>query len=127
MKIGFRKWKLQNYDNVLGIKYWHSYKYLGLEFGQGLTLNKIPKTPKQKEIILANKLRRLNFDVVGIKMRKLFFHSIWAQKLTYGLAWIYGKSKAYSKYLDGFIYRLLKKCFGIRGNPRREKTFDFLE
>ena len=124
MKIGFRKWKLQNCDNVLGVKYWHNYKYLGLEFDQGLTFNKIPKTLKQKEIILTNKLRRLNFDVVGIKMRKLVFHSIWAQKLTYGLSWIYGKSKAYSKYIDGLIYRLLKKCFGIRWNPWREKTFE---
>ena len=52
MKIELRKWKLQNYDNVLGIKYCNSYKYLGLEFKQGLTFNKITKTLKQKEIIL---------------------------------------------------------------------------
>ena len=124
MRIGYRKCKLQKSDNVLGIKECYSYKYLGLEFDQGLTFNRIPKTLKQQEIIMTGKLKRLNFDVVDIKTRKLVFHCIWMQKLTYGLTSIYGKSKTYNKYIDGLIYRLLKRWFGIRGNPRREKTFE---
>ena len=101
LRIAYRKCKVKEIYNVLGIKEVEQYEYLGIMFDQGLKFNRIPKSLKTKEIAILSKLRRLNFQEVDIQTRKVVFQSLCMQRLTYGIAWIYNKSKSYKKYIKG--------------------------
>ena len=121
LRIAYRKCKVKEIYNVLGIKEVEQYEYFEIMFDQGLKFNRIPKSLKTKEIAILSKLRRLNFQEVDIQTRKVAFQSLCMQRLTYGIAWIYNKSKSYKKYIKGWIYRVLKRCFSIRGNPSTDR------
>ena len=59
-----------------------------------------------------------------MKTRKIVYQSIWKQKLTYGIKCLVNFN-TYRKYMEGVIYRLIKKCFGIRGNPKKSQVSEF--
>ena len=124
LKIGFKKSKLKEKSNILGIQEWSSYKYLGIKLDQGFTYKEQISSLKCKEKAILKELRKLNFKEVDMKTRKIVYQSIWKQKLTYGIKCLVNFN-SYRKYMEGFIYRLIKKCFGIRGNPKKSKVLKF--
>ena len=49
LKIGFKKSKLKEKFNILGIQEWSNYKYLGVKFDQGFTFKEEIRSLKWKE------------------------------------------------------------------------------
>ena len=85
LKVGFKKSKLKEKPNILGIQEWSSYKYLGIKFDQGFTFKEEIRSLKWKEKAIIKELRKLNFKEVDKKTRKIVYQNIWKQKLTYGI------------------------------------------
>jgi hypothetical protein len=122
-----RTGKILGAQNYLGIQEVKEYKYLGVWLDQSNSFKRQINYVKSKCHLLWKEVGSFYNPTLNFKTRRRLLKSVVFQILNFGADILCKFSIKYSTFMSSIKYKFTKRCFGIRGNPKKKLLFDLVE